>query len=288
MARRLSRDARRSQIVQSTLVLLADTPAERITTRQVARALGISQPALFRHFRSREEILEAVSAHARDELERLAADVLGRKGAPLASLEALIRGLADYVVRNPGMPRLLFHDAGSGESAPFRRPLEDLVSLQRSRAEELVRRAQRSAEVRCDVDPERAAQLLIASLEGLLLQWQRSGRRTPLAREADAMLAFWGAALQAGEPARRDGGEAEAESEPLRAPAIEDLRDLEAPEPMERILAATAKLAPGGSYAARVPRYPRLLLPRLEERGLRYEVVEETDGTALVQVRKPE
>jgi hypothetical protein len=101
------------------------------------------------------------------------------------------------------------------------------------------------------------------------------------------MLAFWAAALEAGEPARRDGGEAGREVEQVRAPAIDDLRDLEAPQPMERILTATAKLAPGGTYAARVPRYPRLLLPRLEERGLLYEVVEEPDGTALVHVRRP-
>ena len=287
MSRRLSSDARRSQIVQSTLALLADTPVERISTRQVARALGISQPALFRHFRSRDEILEAVVAHTRDDLERLAAEILGRKDAPLASLEALMRGLADYVARNPGMPRLLFHDVGSGECAAFHRQLEELVSAQHSLATELVRRAQRSEEVRCDVDPERAAQLLIASLQGLLLQWQLSGRRAPLDREANAMLAFWAAALQAGEPARRDGAEAEGEVEPVRAPAIDDLRDLEAPEPMERILAATARLAPGEAYSAHVPRFPRLLLPRLEERGLLYEVVEEPDGTALVQVRRP-
>ena len=76
-------------------------------------------------------------------------------------------------------------------------------------------------------------------------------------------------------------------TQPVSAPAIEDLRDLEAPEPLERILAATAKLAPGEAYSARVPRYPRLLLPRLEERGLLYEVVEEPDATALVHVRRP-
>jgi AcrR family transcriptional regulator len=283
MSRRLSSDTRRSQIVQSTLALLADTPVERITTRQVAHELGISQPALFRHFRSRNEILEAVVAQTREELGHLAADVLGRKGAPLASLEALMLGLVDYVARNPGMPRLLFHDAGCGERASYHQPLEQLVSMQRSLVAGLVRQAQQSGEVSGDADPELAAKLLVASLQGLLLQWQLSGRRAPLDREATAMLAFWAAALKAGEPARDEGGEAERAS----APAIEDLRDLEAPQPLERILAATAKLAPGEAYSARVPRYPRLLLPRLEERGLLYEVYEEPNGTALVHVRKP-
>ena len=50
---------------------------------------------------------------------------------------------------------------------------------------------------------------------------------------------------------------------------------------------ATAELAPGESYAARTPRHPRLLLPRLAERGLAFEVYDEPDGSALVHVRKP-
>ena len=45
MSRRLASDARRSQIVPSALALLADTPVDRITTRQLAHELGISQPA---------------------------------------------------------------------------------------------------------------------------------------------------------------------------------------------------------------------------------------------------
>ena len=43
----------------------------------------------------------------------------------------------------------------------------------------------------------------------------------------------------------------------------------------------------GDVLIARVPRFPRLLLPHLEERGLAWEVHEEADGTALVHVRRP-
>jgi hypothetical protein len=62
---------------------------------------------------------------------------------------------------------------------------------------------------------------------------------------------------------------------------------LPAPGPLEGVLEATARLAPGAAFLARVPRYPRMLLPRLSERGLEFEVREEQDGTALVHVRRP-
>jgi len=254
MSRRLSSEARRGQIVRTTLALLADTPVDRITTRQVARELGISQPALFRHFRSRDEILAAVVVHTREELARLAAAALGpMQAAPLASLKSLMRELVDYVARNPGMPRLLFHDAGSGEEAPYHRLLAQLVSMQRSIAAELVREAQRSGEVSGDVDPERAAALLLASLQGLLLQWQLSGRRDPLEAEAASMLGFWVAALKAGEPARSGAGAAEREGEEALAASgpplvVLDVRPiLEAGgDPLGEILARLRRLPPDG------------------------------------------
>jgi hypothetical protein len=77
------------------------------------------------------------------------------------------------------------------------------------------------------------------------------------------------------------------EVQPPGSPEIIDLRDLEAPEPLERMLEATARLAPGDSLLARLPRFPRLLLPQLAKRGLPWEIYEERDRSALVHVRKP-
>jgi len=68
---------------------------------------------------------------------------------------------------------------------------------------------------------------------------------------------------------------------------ILELRELEAPEPMQRILEAAAKLAPGAALLARTPCYPRLLFPQLEGRRLAWAAVEEPDGSGLVYVRRP-
>jgi hypothetical protein len=72
------------------------------------------------------------------------------------------------------------------------------------------------------------------------------------------------------------------------APSPLDLRDLEAPEPLQRILEASAALSPGAALLARTPRFPRMLVPQLERRSLYWEVFEEPDDSALVFVRRPD
>jgi len=69
------------------------------------------------------------------------------------------------------------------------------------------------------------------------------------------------------------------------APNIVDLRGLEAPEPMQRILLAASRLGPDKTYLARLPHVPHPLFPLLRERGLRWWVHEEVDHSALLAVR---
>ncbi len=67
----------------------------------------------------------------------------------------------------------------------------------------------------------------------------------------------------------------------------DDLRDLEAPEPMQEILEVCAELEGGDSYLARTPCPARPLKQRLVERGLWVWLHEDPDGSGLVFVWKP-
>ncbi|HEX7653197.1 MAG TPA: DUF2249 domain-containing protein [Verrucomicrobiae bacterium] len=64
-----------------------------------------------------------------------------------------------------------------------------------------------------------------------------------------------------------------------------DARGLEPPQPMIKILAAVAELAPGTILAAHTDRQPMLLYPQLNQRGLIYETWRQPDGTHLTHIR---
>ncbi len=69
-------------------------------------------------------------------------------------------------------------------------------------------------------------------------------------------------------------------------PDIIDLCNLEAPEPMERILFAGAQLGPEEVYLARLPHMPFPLLPILKQRGLDWQTHEEENGRVLILIRR--
>lgn len=356
--RRAKTDVRQQQIVEATLALLADSPLDQLSTRQIARALGISQPALFRHFASRDELLMAVIAATQRQLGEIAESVLSEPVGPVEKLEALARALLRHLHRHPGLPRLLFANVASGEG-PLFDALKQLYSMQRALVTELTREAQRAGEIDPSIDPRDAATLFVGMLQSITLIRRLDARPDPLEAEGARLLGIWLRGVRASSsalpalpveslpvpeglraldvrPILEQGTDpldailealaavgpggvlkltAPFRPEPLLAllggrghalanqrlgpreflvevihggqPVPEDLRDLPAPEPMERVLVAVSALPPSGVYLARLPRNPRLLVPHLRERGLIHQIYEEPDGSALVRVYRP-
>ena len=356
-AEREKSEHRREQIVRAALALLAEAPLSELSTRRIAGAVGISQPALFRHFRSREAILVEVIATARADLGHVVTRIVSTPSAPHARLGALADALVGYVTENPGLPRLLFANVAAGDS-PLLSALRQLHSMQLSLVAELVREGQRDGTFDPTVEPRDAATLFVGFLQALTSSRRLEERDEPLVEQGRRLFALWLKSVMAAHPSKPANVHAEVRREGLQsvdarpllargvdpldsvlaavqavgpggvvklqvpfrptpllsllgsrghavsaeqvngklwvveivhggAPAPEDLRELEAPEPLERVLLACARLPRGRVYLARVPRVPRLLFPHLEERGLQYAVYEEQDGTALLRVFKP-
>lgn len=69
-------------------------------------------------------------------------------------------------------------------------------------------------------------------------------------------------------------------------PDIIDLCNLEAPEPMVKILSAGAQLGAEDIFLARLPHVPFPLFPLLEKRDLDWQIHEEDDGRVLILIRR--
>lgn len=262
---------RREQIVGVALELLAETSIESLTTRDLATALGLSQPALFRHFKNREALLVGVVEHARAQLEKTAVAIFSAGGAAVGQLEALGVSLLAHAERQPGLPRLLF--ASTTESAgEVREALRGVVAMQASVVAELVRQGQREGEIDPGLDAGAAATLFVGMLQGLILRWEMGGRDEALAERFQPVFEVWlRGAMPRGEHAA--GEVAPASSERARAKASSvvalDVRPLleRGDEPLGAIVGALDGLPKAGVLVVEAPFRPAPLITLLKRRG---------------------
>ena len=99
---------RRDQILDVALRLFAQKGMAHVTTRQIAQAVGISQPSLYAHFRNADEIGAELCARAFETLTARMAQCAHAPLEPHARLAQMGRAYIEFGLDNPDMYRVAF------------------------------------------------------------------------------------------------------------------------------------------------------------------------------------
>lgn len=95
--------------VDAALALLAHGGREGVTLREVARRIGVSRSAPYRHFVDKRALLAACAARGFDQLSTAADEVLARKAVvDVDTLRVLLRRYGEFGSANPHLYRLMF------------------------------------------------------------------------------------------------------------------------------------------------------------------------------------
>jgi TusA-related sulfurtransferase len=106
-------------------------------------------------------------------------------------------------------------------------------------------------------------------------------------RRSDDDWSVWFYREPGARPAARSEGDRETPAVEPRARLL-DVRGLEPPEPMVKILKALERLAPGDTLEVLHERRPMLLYPQLEDRGFVHDTVELERGVTRIRIRRGE
>ncbi|MFG6279155.1 TetR/AcrR family transcriptional regulator [Microbacterium sp. 5K110] len=158
---------RRQRIVDEAVLVFGRSGVTSGSLREVAKRVGLTPAGVLHHFATKEELFTEV-LRQRDERVRAAAGdpaehTLVEQMAKVVAHNATTRGLTSLytvVVAEASDPE---HPAHASFAARYRESA--------ARAAELLRAGQAAGEVRPDIDPDRAARLLSAVMDGLQQQW---------------------------------------------------------------------------------------------------------------------
>ncbi len=99
---------RRREILTAARELFLEHGIENVTTRQIAAQVGISQTALYAHFKKKDEMLDALVDEAFGKLAGSLAALEAGLDDPMAYLRAAIPRYIRFGIENPDEYRLAF------------------------------------------------------------------------------------------------------------------------------------------------------------------------------------
>lgn len=187
---RKSADERKAEILATALRIADELGPDRLTTHAVAEAVGLTQPAIFRHFPSKQALWHAVAQHIRARMMAAWDEALAPDAPAEARIAALVDAQLHTIESSPAIPAILFSRELHVENSELRQTFAGLmVAFHKIIAAEL-HKAGEAGSVRKDLPPSDGAVLLISLVQGLAIRWSLGARGFALRPEGKRLLAI--------------------------------------------------------------------------------------------------
>ena len=191
LRRNLPAEARRAATVAAVVELASQRNPSDITTAAIAEHMGVTQGALFKHFPSKEAILEAVMSWVAERLLARVDKAAAGAPSPLVALEGVFMAHVDFVVRHPGVPRMLFGELQSRNDTLPKQMAQSLLRHYGARLRRLLEAGKAQGELDAALDVEAAILSFIGSIQGLVMQSLLAGKVARLRRDAPGVFAIY-------------------------------------------------------------------------------------------------
>ncbi len=174
--------SRRQQILEALAHELEKSPGERITTAGLARAVGVSEAALYRHFPSKAKMFEGLIEFIEETVFGLINRILADEKSSAGRCEKVMMVLLGFSARNPGISRILMGDALTGETERLRQRIGQFFDRIETQFKQILREGELAGQLEGRQNVAATANLLLAVAEGRMNQYVRSSfKKSPMA-----------------------------------------------------------------------------------------------------------
>lgn len=212
-AKRLDTQIRKDQIAQAALHLIATKGLRSLSVAAVARQVGLVPSAIYRHFASKDDLLDATLEHLG---QRLLSNVhLAAEEArdPVDRLQHLLARHVRLIRENQAIPRVIFSEGVYGDRPGRRARLHGIITRYIDHIAQFVLEGQRVGRIRRELDPRVTAVMFLGLILPAAVLWQLSEGGFDVTRQARrawrifrAGIEVPGTATAAGTPAGTPAG----------------------------------------------------------------------------------
>ncbi len=184
---RKSASDRKAEILQTTLDLAFEVGPNHVTTGMIAGKLGLTQPALYKHFPKKGDIWSAIA----DQLgQRVGTNIIRATTTttdPLERIRLLVLGHLQLIIDTPALPEIMVMRDASANHTMVQSAIQTRMTEFRSTLVAAVISAINNGSFRNNIAPRDAETLIFGVIQSLVLRLMVT-RNTAILLEDGARL----------------------------------------------------------------------------------------------------
>lgn len=178
---------RQNDIVDKAVDLIAMCGIQNLTMKNLAQAVGVTEPAIYRHFDSKFDILDAIL----DRFTYIATDVLNSEAMaskePLEKIEYFLMDRYQRCSENPKLAKVMFSEEVFQDDERLAKKVLMIMHSHKETMHQVISAGQENGTIRQDIDSTSLFRIIFGPMRLLIKQWCLSGYMFELISEGKAL-----------------------------------------------------------------------------------------------------
>jgi AcrR family transcriptional regulator len=172
--KRRSSSIRQDQIIDAARKLVVKYGSEHVTVGRIAKEVGISEGAIYRHFKSKGEVLSGLADHIENDLLGDIGNHVYSDSSSLEFLDGVLRNHLSAIQQRKGISFQVIAEIISFGDKKLNKKVTDIINNYLASLKHFLIDGIKNGEVKKDTDVEAAALILFGMIQGMVNIWALS------------------------------------------------------------------------------------------------------------------
>jgi len=178
---------RQIEILEAAIQLTSEAGIQKLTIRNVAAAVGVTEPALYRHFSNKHELLVAILEYLEQKIAHNFIGFVQPTGSPSEQFRLFLENLFTELEQNKAFSLLLFAEETFNADPALRPELNALLDKNLSTLTHYFFHIMGEGGCRSDITAEQLALMTFGTIRLTVSRWHLKGERDGLVSYASLL-----------------------------------------------------------------------------------------------------
>ncbi|MCK4677232.1 MAG: TetR/AcrR family transcriptional regulator [Bacteroidales bacterium] len=188
---------RQQQIIEESIKIIDEKGIQGLTIKNLSKAIGISEPGIYRHFESKTEILLSMLNNFKEMAIMLSEIMETLEVSAIEKIRFMFSKMLELFSETPSMVSVIFSEEIFKNEEVLKIKIVEILSLHGQTLENIISKGQSEKNIREDIDEKSLALLAMGSLRLLVKKWDMNNHNFNLSREGNKLIAVLSKVLSA-------------------------------------------------------------------------------------------
>ncbi len=174
---------RQSDILQESIKLIADKGIQGLTIKNLANAIGVTEPAIYRHFENKQKILIGILSLLKNNREDFIKSLHDTNANSLEQLKDLFQMRFKYFAKNPAIASIIFSEELFRNDPLLSEKVFEIMKENQKIILQVIKVGQKTSVIKSGVPANQLAFIITGALRLNVTKWRLSNYSFDLEKE---------------------------------------------------------------------------------------------------------